>query len=416
MAWLTFLLVAVVALVAGSVISSRMTDANLRRLVTYGICARILGSFARYQVMEVAYSGVGDAKMYFEYGKLLAASITSFDFGFLVDGPDGTGRLYGTSFIEIVTSVAALFVGDSLPAAFLVFSLVSFSGLVLCVLAFREAFEKSPATYAAWVWLLPSLWFWPSSVGKEALMIPALGLVLWGYVGKHGAPRWVALGLGVALAAAIRPHVGAVFGFSVAVGEMLRRGGKKRARRWLNIAVSAVLVIMTIRFGISEMGLGDADLEGLEEQFQFRAGHTEQGGSRIERASGLTAIPFAFVNILFRPFPWEAKGISAFSAAELWLFWAVVFRRRKDIRRGLADWRQNRFFVVAAPFAIAMTLLYGLAFANLGIIARQRVVLLPLLAALVATPSREREQIARAGIRRPAVGARTASPTLEEQA
>lgn len=412
MAWLTFFVIAVVALVVGSVISAKITDADLRRLVMFGIGARVVGAFARYEVIELAYSGVGDAKMYFEYGKLIAGSITSLDFSFLVDGPDGTGRLYGTAFIEMVTSLAALFVGDSLPAAFLVFSLISFCGLVLCVLAFREAFGRSPAKYASWVWFLPSLWFWPSSVGKEALMIPALGLVLWGYVGRHGTPRWIGVILGVALAGAIRPHVGAVFGLAVAVGELLRRGGKRGARRWLNIAVSAVLVITTIRFGFSEMGLGDADLEGLEEQFQFRAGQTEQGGSRIERASGLAAIPFAFINVLLRPFPWEARGISALSAVELWVFWAVVLRRRKDIRAALGNWRRNRFLVVAAPLAVAMTLLYGIAFANLGIIARQRVVLLPLLTALLALPSGERQRVIRAGIRPPSIG----SPNLEEQA
>lgn len=403
MEWLNFLIVAVACLASASVVAAKVTDVDLRRFVVIGVAARIIGAFTRYEVIELAYGGVGDAKMYFDYGRLVAGSITSFDFSFLVDGPDGMGRLYGTSFIEIVAGLATLVVGESLPAQFLVFSLLSFAGLVLCVLAFREAFGRSPASYAAWVWLLPSLWFWPSSVGKEALMILALGLALSGYVGRNGSPRWLPLASGVALAGAIRPHVGAVFGLAVLAGELLRRGGKTRTRRGLNVAAAVLLVIVTIRFGLSGMGLGDADLEGLEEQFQFRAGQTEQGGSRIDRATGLFAVPFAFINVLLRPFPWEARGISLFSSAELWLFWVLLYRRRKAVRAALVGWRQNRFLVMAVPFFVAMTLLYGIAFANLGIIARQRVVLLPLLVVVVAAAAGQKTEAVRANaLRRPA--------------
>jgi len=85
-----------------------------------------------------------------------------------------------------------------------------------------------------------------------------------------------------------------------------------------------------------------------------------------------------------RPFPWEATGISAFSSAEIWIFWVLVFRRRRDIVVAMRGWRENRFLVFAYPVGISLALLYGLAFSNLGIIARQRVVVLPFLLSLLA--------------------------------
>lgn len=400
----TFLVVAVFALLCGWIGTARMEDRSLGRLFLAGLAMRVVGSFARFEVNERAYGGMGDAKSYFEFGRLAADSIRNLDFSFLVDGTDPQGRWYGTVFIQNVTGFVVFVIGDSIRAAFLVFSLFSYVGLLLCVRAFAVGFGRRPETYAAWVLLLPSLWFWPSSIGKESLMMLALGLILSGYIGDGRRPRWVSLAAGVALAAAIRPHVGGIFALTIAFAELLGRGASSRTGKWVNVAVAAVIGVLTVQVGLSQLGLADADLDGIEEQFTFRAGQTEQGGSKIERATGFAAIPFAFVNVLFRPFPWEATGISALSAVEVWLFWALVLRRRRRVRGVFSGWRQSRFLALGIPFFLALTLLYGVAFANLGIIARQRVVLLPLLLAVLALTSSETAP-AVAGLRLPRVSA-----------
>jgi hypothetical protein len=72
------------------------------------------------------------------------------------------------------------------------------------------------------------------------------------------------------------------------------------------------------------------------------------------------------------------------TAAEITFFWLAVVWRRKDAWALLRTWRDSRFVRFGLPFTIVMALMYGMAFANLGIIARQRAVILPFMLLLVS--------------------------------
>ena len=90
--------------------------------------------------------------------------------------------------------------------------------------------------------------------------------------------------------------------------------------------------------------------------------------------------PMALVNILFRPFPWEARNIQlAISSAEIWGFWALAWWRRRQIVASIKNWRVSKLVRVAIPFIIIYSVLLGLLIANMGIIARQRIFLFPFL-------------------------------------
>ncbi|HXK17611.1 MAG TPA: hypothetical protein VNG33_07405, partial [Polyangiaceae bacterium] len=154
-------------------------------------------------------------------------------------------------------------------------------------------------------------------------------------------------------------------------------------RRITGIVIAGALAAYSLQAGLKQMGLGDADLEGVQEHFEFRAGQTEQGGSRIEKSSGVLAIPMAFVTILTRPFLWEARGVALLSSLEITLFWGIVWLRRRTAWALVKNWRQSAFTRFGAAFSFGISLMYGLAFANLGIIARQRAVILPYLLTLV---------------------------------
>lgn len=391
--WFGFGLVALAALTLGLVWGQRQSPSKIAGILMLGILLRIVGSSLRLAVMEEVYSGVGDAKMYIAYGKLYADRLQNLDVSFAFGADSPTGRWWGTQFVKSVTGFVVFFTGDSIRAAFLVFALLSFLGLVLAAKAVREvAGPDAELTYARWVWLWPSLWFWPCSVGKEALMLLAAGLVARGYVGTAGRSHWATLASGLAIAASIRPHVAAVIACAVLFAEMTRPGRMLTPRRLAGLALAGVIAAFSVNAGLDQLGLGDADLEGIQEQFEFRSGQTAQGGSQITRISGPAAVPMAFATILLRPFPWEARGAAALSSAEISLFWLLVVLRRRALREALAEWRSDAFMRLAAPLVGGVSLLYGLAFANLGIIARQRAIVLPfLLLLLVARAQRQRE-------------------------
>lgn len=383
---LAFLVVSMVVVAIG-VVAQRRVGGALGQLIFLGLCLRIVGATLRLEVIEHAYGGGSDAKSYFHFGQMYAERMAQFDFSFFLgDERAIVPKWWGTQFIRSVAAVLVFFMGGNLRALFLVFSCFSFLGQFLVVEAFGNAYGRERrADFARWVWFWPSLWFWPSSIGKEALLTLGLGVFTWGYVGR-GRPAWKALLAGMAIAVAIRPHVAMIFGLSMGVAELLRFRAVSTRTRVMHIMAILLLAGLSVRFGLSQLGLADADLEGIEEYFEHRAFSTEQGGSRIYRARGPLAIPIALVNVVFRPFPWEATGMQFFSGAEIWLFWFVLFRTRRGLGTTLRYWRDNRFTLIAVPLGMALSLLYGLAFANMGIIARQRVLMLPFLISLLAIP------------------------------
>jgi hypothetical protein len=231
------------------------------------------------------------------------------------------------------------------------------------------------------------LWFWPSSIGKEAILLLAVGLVTLGYVGRGERIHWLPIGAGFALALAIRPHLAAVLAVAACVAEWTSRDWTFRRVVQSLFASAVALWLMTSALDL--LGLGGADLDAVQ-AFVVHAGEqTNQGGSSFERGDMVTAIPLSFVNILFRPFVTEATSAMALvSSVEMMLFWALALRNVFAARVMFQSWRSNRLLRFAVPFALLYVLMIGLTFQNFGIIARQRSLVMPaLLLLFAATPS-----------------------------
>ena len=106
------------------------------------------------------------------------------------------------------------------------------------------------------------------------------------------------------------------------------------------------------------------------------------------------------VNVLFRPFIWEAHNVTALvSALEVMLIWGLVWRRRSRLRGALSMWRRHRMLRFAIPFVLLYVVALGMNLSNLGLVARQRVLVFPLLFLVVEAGSAFRP-VRRAGARR----------------
>lgn len=232
-----------------------------------------------------------------------------------------------------------------------------------------------------WVLLWPSLWFWSSSVGKDALILFTSGLVVYGYCGKDEKIQWIPLLIGLTMAALIRPHVAGVMVVSVAIAHWITPGKRWTGGHWVQGFGIIAITILVVQYGFSNLGIEDIDVDSIKEYVEYVSGQSAQGGSEIE-APGLsvTGIPLAFVNILFRPFPWEVSNpLVAAASLEMTIFWIVIWSRRKRIRQVIGRWRYNRMLRLALPLTLLYILMLGLAVSNLGIIARQRIHIMPLL-------------------------------------
>lgn len=366
------------------------------KLLLAGVALRIFGSLTRYEVLFRYYDGVGDAVRYYHDGLELARLVWELEISLF--SPDfwiATSQWWGTLFLVRISGAVLTLIGASLRAEFLVFALISFAGLYYIAKALARS-QPDPAShhrFAAWLWFWPSLWFWPASVGKEAILTLAVGLTAYGYVGRGKGVAWIPFVAGLGLAFCIRPHVAAVIAVAALISHWLGSWDRVTFRRLAEVVLVLVLAFVALAGMREQFGLADADLEGVREFVEFRSEQTFSGGSQIGTVPlGPHGIPIAFVNVWMRPFPWDVHNATAAAAAlEVLVFWGLVVYRRRAVWLALKSWRRHRLLLFALPLLAAYTLMIGLAFGNLGIIARQRVLVFPfMIAFLAAAPDPQR--------------------------
>jgi hypothetical protein len=245
------------------------------------------------------------------------------------------------------------------------------------------------------VFFLPSTLFWTADVSKEAIMTISLGLVAYGcakvLVRAPGGFRIATVG--VALGALIRPNELLVIlgGFAVALmirpqGRRERLNGLKRVGGLLFMGVLlGVSVYVTLHFlKIGNQQTGSLSLSTTTQNNQGTG--LGFGSSGLTYSSSPLRWPIDAYTVLFDPLPLNAHGSGEYAAAiENLVILGVV----------IASYRQLRILPRAA-FArayVMMCLVYSIGFiyafaalGNLGLIYRERVMLLPFLMVLFAIP------------------------------
>ncbi len=369
------------------------------RLLVAALLLRIIGSTARYEVIFRLYEGRGDSVTYHSKGLEMARQLWDLDLSVLGLGHwFGGPQWWGTPFMDNLAGLTAALVGPSLRSHFLLFSLIALLGLFAILKAsYRTLSVEATGRFALWALLWPSLWFWPSSVGKEAVTLLAIGLATLGYAGRGERIYWMWLAAGVALGFAVRPHVAVVLAFAAIIGHWL--GRRIYAERWrvLEVLVLFVLFVFALRGMTAVFGddtrfqLEDPSIAGFSEFVGYWNQQTVTGGSSIGAVpAGILGIPAALLNVWVRPFPWEVHNLTALvSAVEIIILWWLIWKNRIELKTALRHWRENRLIRFALPLLLLYTLMIGLTFGNLGIIARQRTPVFPFLLLLIVCVVRQ---------------------------
>lgn len=369
----------------------REVDPKLARVIWLGFVAKLVGFTARFLVVKGAY-GASDSRGYDLTGTTLARSYQQGEF---FVGVPGAARGQGTLTLRVITGLIYTMTGPGLLVGSIVFALLSFTGLVLCVKAFRLAVpEGDHARYARLVLLVPSMFFWPSSLGKDAWMLLGLGVLSYGaarlYTRHPGGLVLVALG--TILSALIRPHIALVAFGAVIVGLLLRRAGSGRRKR-ANLLGKLVLLVplgfaslLLISKAQTFLSVEDLSLEGVQAAGEQAGGRTQQGGSEYKPTpvNSPADLPWAAVTVLFRPFPIEAGNAQSFGIAvegtALLLFTVMAWRR---ILAGLRALPRSPFLVLSGVYSLAFIAAFS-NIANFGILARERVQVYPFFFAFLA--------------------------------
>lgn len=368
-------------------------DPRIVRLLWLAMSLKMAAALIRFVVAFGLYDGKADAGMYHSTGSDIARQFRQGDF--VVD----IGRdVQGTGFIQFLTGGIYTITGATNIGGFLVFSWLGFWGLYLFHRAFVRAVpEGDHLRYAKLVFLLPSLLFWPSSIGKEAWMCLGLGVCAYGaariFTGSRGGILLFAVGLlGMGF---VRPHVAALVAVALFAAYVLRHSPRNETGlapfgKLIGILVLGVVLVIAVGELESYLGVDAFDQESVQVTLDEVTQQTGQGGSYVEgRRTNLSPsrFPLAFVNVVFRPFPWEATNAQSLIASGEGLVLIGLFltgwRRLVGALRSVLD---TPFVILCGCYTVLFV--YGFSsFANHGILVRQRVQVVPFLLVFLAIPA-----------------------------
>ena len=376
----------VVTLVVAGLLISTLVAVKIARdvdrkwlpaLLPAAFAAKMMGAAVRYYVVAEFY-GYGDAFGYHGDGLKAAPVWRAFRFPPLENGSVGT---------QATKEIAGLLYAVVTPpmiGGFLLFAALSFIGMVCFYVAFRDTMPNwAVLPYFGLLFFLPTMVFWPSSVGKDALMVLGLGLLALGasrIFARRSRSGLVLVAAGALLTGLIRPHVLAIaLGAILAAAVLARFGGLGVSRTTRVVLVGVALIAMVYVVPLAAARIG-AD-EGLETFLENQKVNTAQGGSAVagDAVRSPLDLPEATLRVLFRPLPNEASTPGLlFSALEGTALLLLTIWRLPTI------WA-NRRIVRSEPyviFSLAFTVAFVIAFSsilNLGILARQRSQIVPLL-------------------------------------
>ncbi|HYL52018.1 MAG TPA: hypothetical protein VEZ15_08615 [Acidimicrobiia bacterium] len=398
---LSRVLVPVIGLVAtvgaGRLLVRRHPDEPwLPHLLVAGVIVKIIGCGLRYRT----FGDSADASVYDRFGKQFAA----FWLHKAGAAAPTLTDLRKSNFLRWFTGVVYYVFGTDMIAGYFVFGLLAFIGSYLW---YRAAAEALPSLdrrlFLILVMFAPSIAFWPSSIGKEALMQFGIGSTALGTA--HLLQNRVIRGLIVALPGAflmamVRPHllglVTLAAGAAYAAGRTRRRGAEDSASLFkpIGLVVVGFLVAFTVSQGAKSLGLPSLSLGSVQNELDKTTASTGQGNSKFNNGGNSLSplhLPQGAVTVLLRPFPYEVNtGLQILASLEGVALAGFIIHRRSSVAMSLRKIRSSPFLF----YCWTLTLLYAItfqAFANFGLLVRQRSLVLPALYVLLCLdPSRDR--------------------------
>lgn len=378
----------------------REAQPRLFAFLVAALCVKMLFSFLRwYHAYHFVDSAV-DAMGYDEVGSQLATGFLRGDFATGLDG------YFDTNFIRLLTGGIYTLIRPSSLGGFFIFAWLGFWGTFFFYRAFVLAVPQgNRVSYARWLFFMPSILFWPSSIGKESWLMFGLGIAAYGaakaLTGRF-VPGIVITGLGLALTSLVRAPVAAIFGVALVVAGVIRR--PDRAVRRMRPLARAGSIVVFAAIGLAlyvvlqdylvRNGFAGGDLGGAIDQ----AGRvTATGGSEFEPASPSSPTGLLIVSgtVLFRPFLFEARTVEAIvTSIEASLLLLLAVTRFGSIVTAVRNIRRLPYVLLAMLY-VGGSIIALSPVANFGIIARQRVLIYPMFLVLLCLNHRREPRVDR---------------------
>ncbi len=356
-------------------------DPRYFKLLMWGAVLHM--AFAPLSITIVAkyFGGLTDYSQYVGQGVILAHNFDAFHFtlaGTKLTSPVGSGG------VSIATGLVFAVLGVNKLVAFLIFGWWAFLGSVCFFKAFALTFpEGGHRRYAFLIFFLPSILFWTAGVSKESMMYVSLGVTAYGAARllAHRPGGVILIALGSALGLYVRPQELLLLLGAIAAASLFRRRSQRSLSGLRSIGIILVQVALVLAaFALTKQVRGP--VFSLNQVANLNSG----AASSVPYSSSPLAYPRDVYEMLFNPLGFNAHTTSQYIASieNLVILGLLVtsWRRLRHLGRVMV----LRPYVMASVLYTAAALYAFAALANLGLMDRERVLILPFLLVLVAIP------------------------------
>ena len=312
---------------------------------------------------------------------------------YFLDGQSWSGRFsVGTDAVSAISALLVSGLGLSILGTFLVFNVFGQIGLLAFWGSLKQATIGKALPIRALVTLiifLPSVSFWTSALGKDALSFMATGLALWSSLKL--SKRGLLMAFSILLMLMVRPHMAGIMVLAVTAASLMDSRAsiiKKLVLGLFASGASAALIPFALRYaGVGEL----VSVEVLSEYIDQRQKYNTEGGGGVDIAS--MSLPMQMFTYLFRPMLFEARNLFSLAAAVdnsilLLLFLFGFYSLLHGRKSGLGE---NRVFMWVYVFG--SWLILAMTTANMGIALRQKWMFVPMLIFLLISVIGRRRQI-----------------------
>ena len=353
---------------------------ELNRIYNLGIASRILGTITYIVYAQYFSGGSVDAWVYDNYAAEFAEYFKRFDLSpFTDESLWRNNKLFYTNFVAYPAALFMIFTFNSTFGIYLLFSLVCFIGLFL----FFKAFEKSymfmnRERVLLFLMIFPALWFWTSTIGKDAFVFLGMGVLCIGISNKK--INYLVVLCGLAIMYAFRPP--SAYVAVLAFGSFFVLNLKDAPIvKFIKIGLGIVIIIFMANYLSDLWGIEEFSNDELTELQRGTLRNSNYGtGALDSKGGGIASIPQGILDVLARPFLWEIRNfLTLASSLEINFVLLLLFIKRKSVFRFIRYSLSNRLSTFSLAFVLIYTITVGIFENNIGLIARHRIIILPFL-------------------------------------
>jgi hypothetical protein len=358
-------------------------DKFVKLLFGAGIGIRVAAAGAFVWMGFFVFNVAVDAFHYWTVGLALANEFNGV--GWNAFRPPWTS----TNLVCNLCGLLTLAIGNAMPTLFVLFAFAALWGAYFFYRAFCISFPHgNRGLYGVLLVLLPSMVYWSSAIGKDALEQLFIGLSVYGFariIKQVNAWSIAIFLIGLSGAALVRPHAGAMLATSMllpfTVGQA--RGG------WLTISLKVLLVpilaagtFYMVSQAQSFVGVEGSDFRSNVNRLKLESEVTNLGGSTFNRGESLPLRIIQGPFLIFRPWPWEVhNAVTAVASLEGLALFILTWRKRRDACALLRHWR-DAYVLFVLIFTLEFSVIFSAATSNFGILVRERIMLVPVVLVL----------------------------------